>query len=59
VVEDVPETVPLGRALQRHRNDVVGAAETVREALGCSSAAHAPRTLSGGDRVARRIRKLF
>lgn len=31
VVEDVPEPVPLGRALQRHGDDVVGAAEPVRE----------------------------
>ena len=33
VVEDVAEPVPLGRALQRHGDDVVGAAEPVREAL--------------------------
>ena len=33
VVEDVAEPVPLRRALQRHRDDVVGAADAVREAL--------------------------
>ena len=33
VVEDVAEAVPLGRALQRHGDHVVGAAEAVREAL--------------------------
>ena len=32
-VEDVAEAVPLRRALQRHGDDVVGAAEAVREAL--------------------------
>ena len=31
VVEDVPEPVPLGGALQRHGDDVVGAADAVRE----------------------------
>ena len=33
VVEDVPEAVPLGGALQRHRDHVVGAADAVRESL--------------------------
>ncbi len=33
VVEDVPQSVPLGGGLQRHEDDVVGTAETVREAL--------------------------
>ena len=33
VVEDVAEAVPLGRALQRHRDDVVRSADAVREAL--------------------------
>ena len=33
VVEDVAEPVPLGRALQRHRDHVVGTADAVREAL--------------------------
>ena len=32
-VEDVAEAVPLRRALQRHGDDVVGAADAVREAL--------------------------
>ena len=33
VVEDVAEAVPLGGGLQRHGDDVVGAADAVREAL--------------------------
>ncbi len=33
VIEDVTEAVPLGRALQRHRDHVVRAADPVREAL--------------------------
>ncbi len=33
VVEDVAEPVPLRRALERHRDHVVGAADAVREAL--------------------------
>ena len=33
VVEDVAEAVPLGGALQRHGDHVVGAADAVREAL--------------------------
>ena len=33
VVEDVAEAVPLGRGLQRHEDDVVGAADAVREPL--------------------------
>ena len=33
VVEDVAEAVPLGRALERHGDDVVRSADAVREAL--------------------------
>ena len=36
VIEDVAEAVPLGGALQRHRDHVVGAADAVREALGAA-----------------------
>ena len=41
VVEDVAEAVPLGGALQRHGDDVVGAAEAVREALVAAFGVHA------------------
>jgi hypothetical protein len=36
VVEDVAEAVPLGGGLQRHEDDVVGAADAVWEALGAA-----------------------
>ena len=41
VVEDVAEAVPLGGALQRHGDDVVRAAEAVREALVAALGVHA------------------
>ena len=50
VVEDVPEPVPLRRALQGHGDDVVGAADPVREAL-LPAAASVPVSSHGVDRV--------